>query len=43
MQNQLYDRDFNLWVEQMAIAVKNRDSEAMDWGNLLEEIEDKGA
>ncbi|MEM8828630.1 MAG: DUF29 domain-containing protein [Cyanobacteria bacterium P01_G01_bin.19] len=42
MQNQLYDRDFNLWVEQMAIAVKNRDSEAMDWGNLLEEIEDMG-
>ena len=42
MQNQLYDRDFNLWVEQMAIAVRNRDVEGMDWGNLLEEIEDMG-
>ena len=27
MQNQLYDRDFNLWVEQMAIAVINKDIE----------------
>ena len=42
MQNQLYDHDFNLWVEQMAIAVRNRDVEGMDWGNLLEEIEDMG-
>lgn len=42
MQNQLYDRDFNLWVEQMAIAIRNRDMEGMDWGNLLEEIEDMG-
>ncbi|MEO1802982.1 MAG: DUF29 family protein, partial [Cyanobacteria bacterium J06629_2] len=39
MQDQLYDRDFYLWVEQMAIAVRNRDLETMDWGNLLEEIE----
>lgn len=42
MQDQLYDRDFYLWVEQMAIAVRNRDLETMDWGNLLEEIEDIG-
>lgn len=42
IQNQLYDRDFNLWVEQMATALRNRDTEAMDWGNLLEEIEDMG-
>ena len=42
MQNQLYDRDFNLWVEEMAIALRNRDIKAMDWNNLLEEIEDLG-
>ena len=42
MQNQLYDRDFNLWIEQMATALSNRDVEAMDWSNLLEEIEDMG-
>ena len=42
MQNQLYDRDFNLWIEQMTTAVKNRDFEAVDWSNLLEEIEDMG-
>ena len=42
MQNQLYDRDFYLWIEQMATALKNRDIKAMDWHNLLEEIEDMG-
>ena len=42
MQDRLYDHDFNLWVEEMAIALKNRDIKAMDWNNLLEEIEDMG-
>lgn len=42
MENQLYDRDFNLWVEQMATALRNRDTKAMDWHNLLDEIEDMG-
>ncbi len=42
MQDKIYDRDFNLWVEKMAIALKNRDLKAMDWNNLLEEIEDIG-
>ena len=37
-----YDRDYNLWLEQTAIAVKNRDLNNMDWDNLLEEIEDMG-
>lgn len=40
---QLYDRDFNLWVEEVAIALRNRDINAMDWDNLIEEIEDMGA
>ena len=42
MPNKLYDRDFNLWIEQMATALRNRDIKAMDWNNLLEEIEDMG-
>ncbi len=42
MQDQLYDRDFNLWIEKMTTALRTRDVEAMDWQNLLEEIEDMG-
>lgn len=42
MENQLYEHDFNLWIEQMANAVRNKETEAMDWNNLLEEIEDIG-
>ena len=37
---ELHDRDFNLWLENQAIAIKNRNFEAMDWDNLLDEIED---
>ena len=40
--SKLHDRDFNLWLEEMAIAIKNRNYQAMDWDNLLEEIEDMG-
>ena len=40
---ELYDRDFNLWLEQVALAIQQRNLEAMDWDNLLEEIEDMGA
>lgn len=41
--SQLHDRDLNLWIEEMAIAIKNRDVTTMDWENLLDEIEDMGA
>ena len=41
--NKLYEQDFNLWLEEIAIAIKNRDVSKMDWDNLLEEIEDMGA
>ena len=34
----LHNRDFNLWVEEIAIAIRNREINAMDWHNLLEEI-----
>ena len=39
----LYDRDLNLWREQTAIAIKNKDIESLDWDGLLEEIEAMGA
>ena len=39
----LYERDFNLWCEQIAKAIQDRDKEVMDWDNLLTEIEDMGA
>ena len=41
--NQLHDRDFNLWLEQQATAIKSQDINAMDLENLLLEIEDMGA
>lgn len=39
----LHDRDLNLWLEQQAIAIKNRNVNAMDWENLIDEIEDMTA
>lgn len=39
---QIYERDLNLWREQIAIAIKNKDYESIDWDDLLEEIEDMG-
>lgn len=39
----LYEKDFNLWAEQMAIAIRERNVNEMDWDNLLEEIEDMSA
>jgi hypothetical protein len=40
---ELYEKDFNLWAEEMAIAIRNRNINDMDWDNLLEEIEDMTA
>ena len=39
---QLYDRDFNLWIEKTKEAIQNRDFANMDWDNLLDEIDDMG-
>ena len=39
----LHDRDFNLWIENQVVAIKNKNLNDMDWENLLEEIEDMGA
>jgi Domain of unknown function DUF29 len=30
----LYEQDFNLWVEETKKAIQNRDFENMDWDNL---------
>ncbi len=43
MNKTLYESDFGAWIEQQAIALKNQDASALDWGNLQEEIESLGA
>ena len=35
----LYDRDFALWVEAQVAAIRAGDSEGLDVGNLVEELE----
>ena len=37
-----YEKDFNLWLQTQATALKNKDIKNMDWNNLIEEIEDMG-
>ncbi len=34
-----YEQDFNLWIKQTVQQLKNRQFDAVDWENLLEEIE----
>ena len=41
--NGLYDRDFYSWTMRQAEALKQRDFNAIDWDNLIEEIEEVGA
>lgn len=36
---QLYERDFALWLEEQALALKRRRAANLDWDNLAEEIE----
>jgi hypothetical protein len=35
---QLYERDFALWLEEQARALRERRSAALDWDNLAEEV-----
>jgi hypothetical protein len=35
--------DYNLWLNQTAIAIKNKDMSNLDWEGILELIEDMGA
>ena len=39
----LYDYDFYSWALQQAEALKRRDFSAIDWSNVIEEIEDLGS
>ena len=41
--NNLHDRDFNLWLNAQAIALREKNITAMDFSNLIDEIEDMGA
>ena len=38
----LYERDYNLWQEKEIAALKNRDSNQLDWENLIIEISEVG-
>lgn len=38
----LYDSDFALWVEEMTKHLKARNTDNLDWENLIEEIESLG-
>jgi hypothetical protein len=38
----LYQKDFQLWIEQTIMQLKNRDFNALDINNLIEEITDLG-
>lgn len=38
----LYDSDFNLWLEQTANLLKDRQLQQLDYDNLIEEIESMG-
>lgn len=40
--NALYNKDFYQWVQTTIHNIHNRDLNALDWENLLEELEDLG-
>jgi hypothetical protein len=40
--NKLYDQDFFAWTQEQAEALKRRSANALDWENLLGEVEDLG-
>lgn len=39
---QLYDRDYNFWLETTKRQLENREFDAVDLENLIEEIDDMG-
>ena len=40
MNDQLYQTNYELWLEQQREALEKRDSDALDWDNLAEEVKD---
>lgn len=41
--SQLHETDLNLWLETTIQKIQDKNYEAMDWSNLIEELEDMGA
>ncbi len=41
-QNSLYETDYWQWLNQTAVDLQNRDFAAVDWENLIAEIQDMG-
>jgi hypothetical protein len=39
---QLYEQDYNLWIERSLATLKNRDGIHLDWKNISQEIEEVG-
>lgn len=37
-ESELYDRDFNLWLEDTVAKLRRHDVDNLDWENLIEEI-----
>ena len=42
LDKELYERDYNLWQERSLKALKSRNSELLDWDNLITEIAEVG-
>lgn len=42
MSNNLYEKDYYLWVEDILQKIQNKRWDEMDWDNLWEEIDDMG-
>lgn len=42
MLKNLYQQDFNLWVDEIKNKLENRELKDMDWDNLIDEVEDMG-
>ncbi len=42
MSETLYDKDYSQWAEQTAQQLREGQFDYVDWGNLIEEIEDMG-
>jgi len=39
---ELYDKDFYLWIQKNIELLKSKNFDAVDWINLIEELEDMG-
>jgi hypothetical protein len=42
LDKELYERDYNLWQERSLAALRDRNSELLDWDNLIIEIAEAG-